>query len=75
MKNQFQVKDRVKSVNGNSKVKGTIVKIFFQNKGRGIRTCGVLWDNEWPKSGKFYNPRVFYVKPEDLVYIETWRLS
>lgn len=74
MKNKFQIKDRVKLINGSPKVKGTIIKVFFQNKGRGIRTCGVLWDNEWPREGKYHNPRIFYVKPEDLVVVDTWRL-
>lgn len=74
MKNQFQIKDRVKLNNGNPKVKGTIVKLFFHSKGRGLRTCGVLWDNEWPREGRQYNPKIFYVKPEELEYVDTWRL-
>jgi hypothetical protein len=74
MKKQLQIKDRVKLINGHPNVKGTIVKVFFHSKGRGLRTCGVLWDNDWPRPGRQYNPRVAYVKPEELEYVDTWRL-
>lgn len=70
---KLQIKDRVKLRHGDKNVKGTVVKVFYFNRSSDIRTCGVLWDNDWPRDNR--NPRVFYVKPDDLEYVDTWRLG
>ena len=70
----FKIKDRVKLINGDKKVKGTIVKVYYNKQTSSIRTCAVLWDNDWPK-GSYDTPRLFYVKPNDLKYVDTWRLG
>lgn len=70
----LKLKDRVKLKNGDKKVKGTIVKMFYGNRSNDIRTCAILWDNEWPRDG-YRKPRLFYVKPADLVKVGTWSLK
>lgn len=71
----FNIKDRV-VLKSNEKVKGTIVKI--QRKGSYVKSCGILWDNEWPTndstSNKYASGRVFYYKVDDLKVIDTWRV-
>lgn len=67
----LKLKDRVKLKNGDKKVKGTIVKVFYNNRSSDIRTCAILWDNDWPKDG-YAKPRLLYVKPDDLVKVDTW---
>ena len=57
-------------------ITGTVVKIY-KSKGKTIKTCGILWDNDWPRDVGFSrNPpgKVFYYKPEDLEVIDTWRI-
>jgi len=71
---QFDLKDRVKLKSNKRTGKGTIVKIFYFNRTKQVKTCGVLWDNDWPKDG-YHEPRLFYVKPEELEYLDTWRLN
>jgi len=72
---EFQIKDRVKLTTGDPKVKGTIVKVYYANRGsKQIRTCAVLWDNEWPQNS-YTTPKLFYVKPNDLEYVGSWRLD
>lgn len=70
----FDIKDRV-VLKSDPHNKGTIIRI--QKKGGQVRSCAVLWDNEWPsndpESKKFTNGRLFYYKTEDLVFIDTWR--
>jgi len=62
------------------KVKGTIVKLYKGKKGS-IKTCGVLWDNEWPvtnskvKNDRYTSGKIFYYKPEDLNIVDTWSLD
>lgn len=58
--------------------KGTVVKLF-KGKRNSIKTCGVLWDSDWPRAVES-NPRlqpgrVFYYKPEDLKVVDTWSLD
>ena len=72
--NNFQIKDRVKLINGDKRVKGTIVKVFYNNRSKDVRTCAILWDNDWPKDDKS-TPRLFYVKPDDIEYVDTWRID
>ena len=75
MSYSFDIKDRVKLKESNKRSgKGTIVKIYYHNRSRDIKTCAVLWDNDWPKDG-YQTPRLFYVKPEELEYLDTWRLG
>jgi hypothetical protein len=75
---KFQIKDRVVLTQTKGKVnEGTIVKLY-KAKGGKIKTCGVLWDCDWPRAVQ-YNPRlqpgrVFYHKPEDLKVIGNWRV-
>ena len=71
---KFKIKDRVKLASGDKKVKGTIVKVFYNNKTKQVRTCGILWDNDWPRDGNS-SPRIFYAKPEDIEYVGTWSLD
>jgi len=62
------------------KVKGTIVKLYKGKRGS-IKTCGVLWDNEWPvtnnrvKNDRYTSGKVLYYKPEDLDIVDTWSLD
>ena len=73
----MQIKDRVVLQNNTKKnITGTIVKIY-KGKGKTIKTCGVLWDIDWPRDVGFsrHQPgKVFYYKPEDLKVIDTWRI-
>ena len=42
-----------------------------------VKTCVVLWDNDWPKpTAKHWEKpgRVFYLKPDDIKVVDTWRL-
>ena len=72
---KFQIKDRVKLKKGNPRNKGTVVKVYYSNRGSDqIRTCVVLWDNDWSRNS-YGVPKLFYVKPDDLEYVETWRLG
>jgi len=71
----FQLKDRVKLKDGSKKEKGTIVKLHYRDNE--VKTCVVLWDNDWPKpTAKHWEKpgRVFYLKPDDLKVVDTWRL-
>jgi hypothetical protein len=71
----FQLKDRVKLKDNSRKVKGTIVKLHYRDNI--VKTCVVLWDNDWPKeSPKHWEKpgRVFYLKPEDLKVVDNWRI-
>ena len=73
----YQLKDRVKLIETKRQSDtGTIVKLYKGKNGK-VRTCGVLWDHEWPSTKVHYrNPpgKVFYYKPEDLKITGTWRL-
>lgn len=73
----IEIKDRViLAKKSKSNMSGTIVKIY-RGKGHTIKTCGVLWDNDWPKDfgfSKYYPGKVFYYKPEDLSVTGTWRI-
>jgi hypothetical protein len=70
---QFDIKDRVKWKSNKRTGKGTIIKVFYFNRTKKPKTCAVLWDSDWPKDG-YHEPRIFYVKPEELEYLDTWRL-
>jgi len=73
--NHFQLKDRVKLKDASKKEKGTIVKLHYRDNE--IKTCVVLWVNDWPKSSAKHweKPgRVFYLKPDDLKIVDTWRI-
>ena len=77
-KMKYQIKDRVKLVETKKENDvGTIVKLYKAKNGK-IRTCGVLWDNDWPKDNpykqRFQPGKVFYYKPEDLCVVDTWRI-
>lgn len=73
----INIKDRVVlAKKSKSNMLGTIVKLY-KGKSNSIRTCGVLWDNDWPKDyghSKYYPGKVFYYKPEDLKIAGTWRI-
>ena len=78
-KMKYQIKDRVvlSSENKNKNTKGTIVKIY-KGKNSKVRTCGVVWDTDWPdvRLERHKVPgKVFYYKPEDLTIVGTWRLT
>ena len=73
---KFNIKDRVVLIrNSGSKKdqKGLIVKLHV--RGGKVKTCGVLWDSDWPREAlkKFQKPgKVFYYSPDDLKVIDTW---
>lgn len=70
----IQLKDRVTMLDNSRDERGTIVKLHY--KDGEVKTCVVLWDSEWPRSDAKpweKNGRVFYLKPDDLRVVDTWR--